>query len=88
MEKDKIYKCLQQIFVSALTISEISKFFTFYIQKVGQGNEVQFSQLHLSIANVKIYKHHFLTFWIFAKNTHTGTYTHRNRHATGYRWIL
>ena len=28
----------------------------FYLQKVGQGHGVQFSQLHVSMANVKIYK--------------------------------
>ena len=31
-------------------------FFKIYIQKAGQGNGVQFLQLHHSMANVKIYK--------------------------------
>ena len=43
-------------FALALTVSEISFFFIFGLQILGQGHGVQFSQLHHSMANVKIYK--------------------------------
>ena len=44
------------IFPLALTISEILTFQIFDIKKLGQGQEVQFLQLHNSTANIKIYK--------------------------------
>ena len=39
-------------------ISEIKKIKIVYLQKVGQGHGVQFSQLHHWMANAKIYKYH------------------------------
>ena len=43
------------------------KSLNFYLQKVGQGHGAQFSQGHHSVANVKIYKFNFFTFFIFAE---------------------
>ena len=55
MANVKIYKCLPHIFALDLTILEI-QFKICYLQKVGQGHEVQFSQLYHLMANVKNYK--------------------------------
>ena len=46
---------------------KILTFQLFYLQKVGQGHGIQFSQLRYSMANVKIYKRNLFTFFIFAK---------------------
>ena len=62
----KINESRSIYFALALTVSEILTFKISYLQKVGQVHGVQFSQCH-SMANVKIYKCHFLTFLIFAK---------------------
>ena len=43
-------------FTLALTISEIYIILIFYLQKLGHGHRMQFSQLHHSMANVKVYK--------------------------------
>ena len=57
MANVKIYKGLPHIFELALACRFIdSKFF--YLQTVDQGHGVQFSQVHRSIANAKIYKCH------------------------------
>ena len=46
MTDAKICKCLQRIFALVLTVSEIQKFEILQLQKEGQGNGVQFSQVH------------------------------------------
>ena len=43
-------------FALARAISEVGQFIKMCLPKVGQSHVVQFSQLHHSIANVKIYK--------------------------------
>ena len=56
----KIYKYLQHIFALALIISDIYiyiyTFQIFDIKKVGYGHGVEFSELHHSKADAKIYK--------------------------------
>ena len=64
---DGKYKKLQKtpIFYSlALNISEILTFQIVYLQKVGQGHEVQFSQWGHSMANIKIYKSRSVYFYV------------------------
>ena len=56
LENIKIHKYLPQIMVKAPTVSKIQKFQIFYLQRVGRGHGVQFSQLHGLMANVKIDK--------------------------------
>ena len=52
-----MYKYPPHIFVLALIVSDKCNFQCFYLQKVDEAHQgVQFSQLHHSIANVKIYK--------------------------------
>ena len=51
----KIYKCLPHNFASALTIWEYN-FFLNFIPSKSQGQGVQFSQWHHSMANVQIQK--------------------------------
>ena len=56
----KIYKCLPHIFfLMALTISKIEKE-DFSLSTVGEGQGVQFLNLHYSMACAKIYKVQFL----------------------------
>ena len=66
------------------------KFLILYLQNVGHCHRMQVLQLHHSMANVKIYKSNFFTFFIFAKvwpmrkivthtQTHTQTHTHTHR---------
>ena len=61
------------------------KILKFYVQNIGQGHGVQFSQWRLPLANVKIYKCNFFTLFIFAKVlpvltivTHAHRQTHRH----------
>ena len=42
--------------IQRITLSEISIFQKIYLQKVGQGHGVQFSQCQRSMTNAKIYK--------------------------------
>ena len=66
----------------------------FYLQKVGHSHRVQFSQLHHSMANGKIYKRNFLHFSfslrcdlitiVTGRQRHTEN-TDRNGQAPGYR---
>ena len=47
-------QCLPFTIALALTVSEILKFLNFYLQTVDQGHRQKLSQLHNSIANLKI----------------------------------
>ena len=62
MANVKIYKKPSNIFALALTVSETHTK-KIYLRKVGKCREVQFYQLHLSMANVK-----YVQFSTFARS--------------------
>ena len=79
-EKNWTYAVRSQMFECVLPIvfiilatqqhmktNELHIFQTFEIENVDQGLGVQFSHRRHSMANVKIYKRHFFTFFIFAE---------------------
>ena len=78
-------KCLPHIFALSLTFRIYKNENKNYLQKVGQGHWVQFSQFHHSILNAKEWPMRTI---LTDKHTNTNTHTQRNGQAPGYRRIL
>ena len=57
MANVKINNCLKHIFAITLTISDILKIQNLFIQKVGQGHGVQFSQWYHSVLKGQVHKY-------------------------------